>query len=670
MKKKLMKNLLLVLTMVVLCFAVGVMASAEDRAVIASGECGAQGDNVIWTLYDDGELVISGEGAMENYLKVLEHGYMIEGRPWCYYEIHKLTVEEGVTSIGSASFYTNSVSYINLMEEVHLPKTIEEIGAKAFENCKSLKNVTMPDSVTDLGFDAFRDCVNLTSINISKNITLIDDYTFSNCEKLRNVEIPDGVTVINTHAFAFCDSLTSINIPDSVTTIGVCAFYGCQNLTNIYLGSNVSNIDYFAFDNCNKLSSITVDESNKYFSSNEDGVLFNKDKTVLVKYPMGKVEKHYTIPETVTTIDDYAFLFNFKIENVTIPDSVTQIGNYSFYGCFSLIDIIIPASIESIGEYAFGECIGVTNIIINDGVKNIGEGVFAYMPFMDKVVVRSKDVVVGLGAFCANAFSVADISREEFIDLYAKWFYGFEDYEAAQEKLDKHMIYADGTIFIGTIYCHPDSTVEAYAKEYTEMFGEVKYELTHFYKDEWTYDYDNMIRYRKCIHCDELETEPLETTGNGDVEIIEPVDPDTDFVVDVITDYVIIEEALANGIAGDWEIVKAFDITMTGKDGVHVQPDGTVKVKLPLDWSKDGVYKVYRVNEDGTLTDMNAYRQGSHMVFDTDHFSVYVIVDESEKTDAPITPDEPEKATKDNLFTRLLDFIKAFFELIKSFFNR
>ena len=223
----------------------------------------------------------------------------------------------------------------------------------------------------------------------------------------------------------------------------------------------------------------------------------------------------------------------------------------------------------------------------------------------------------------------------------------------------------DDIVHLSTIYCHAGSTAEAYAIE-----NGVDYELTHFFEGEWTYDYDNMIRYRKCIHCDELETEALETTGDSDVEIIEPVDPDTDFTVDVVEDYVIIEETISNNVTTDFEIIKAFDISLKNKDGVHVQPDGTVKVKLPLDWSKDGVYKVYRVNDDGTLTDMNAYREGSHMVFDTDHFSIYVIVDESEKTDAPATPDDPQEETKDSFFSELIDLIKAFFELIASMFKK
>ena len=153
----------------------------------------------------------------------------------------------------------------------------------------------------------------------------------------------------------------------------------------------------------------------------------------------------------------------------------------------------------------------------------------------------------------------------------------------------------------------------------------------------------------------------------GDVEIIEPTNPDTDFTVDEITDYVVIEETLENGVSADWEIIKAFDINLKNKDGVHVQPDGTVKVKLPNDWSKSGVYKVYRVNDDGTLTDMNAYRQGSHLVFETDHFSVYVIVVENE---AEVTPDEPQGEPEDDFFAKIFDLIMSFFDLIFSIFKK
>ena len=135
---------------------------------------------------------------------------------------------------------------------------------------------------------------------------------------------------------------------------------------------------------------------------------------------------------------------------------------------------------------------------------------------------------------------------------------------------------------------------------------------------------------RKCSLCG--YTESKISTNGGDVEIEAPEQPDVEFDVDHIetTDerYILVEEALGGTEDTDQEILKVFDINLNSKNGVHVQPSGTVKVKLPLDWEKEGNYKVYRVNEDGTLTDMEAYQQGSHMVFETDHFSLYVIVEE------------------------------------------
>ncbi len=147
---------------------------------------------------------------------------------------------------------------------------------------------------------------------------------------------------------------------------------------------------------------------------------------------------------------------------------------------------------------------------------------------------------------------------------------------------------------------------------------------------------------------------PLTNQGEGDVEIIAPEKPGFNFDVDNIEStgdrFIIIKENIVDNLGEDWELLKAFDITLKNKDGVHVQPDGTVKVKLPLDWEKEGNYKVFRVNDDGTLTDMYAVREGSHMVFETDHFSVYVIVEEN-----------PEEQSK--------DFLEFFIRIIKTFIS-
>ena len=224
-------------------------------------------------------------------------------------------------------------------------------------------------------------------------------------------------------------------------------------------------------------------------------------------------------------------------------------------------------------------------------------------------------------------------------------------YEDYYKEIEENVTFLDENKPISTIYCHAGSTAETYAIE-----NGVDYELTHFYEGEWTYNYENNVRTRKCIHCDELQVEELEIEEVSDNE------------------FLLIEEKVTNGIEGDVEVLKAFDINLKNSDGVHVQPDGTVKVKLPNDWSKNGVYKVYRVNDDGTLTDMNAYREGSHLVFDTDHFSIYVIVFEGtteEEPETPDTPAEPDTTECDcichatGFLNRILAFVyRVFIELL------
>ena len=666
MKKRLIKNFLLVVVMAVLCFAVMMTASAQDRTVIDSGECGAQGDNVIWTLYDDGELVISGEGEMKDYYG----DWGGHSTDWYEYDIYTVTIENGVTHIGAGAFYSDwsyenkivavhmadSVKSIgqkafyksNYLSEIYLSKALCEINEEAFYDCQSLKNIEIPDAVTMIGDYAFRDCDSLTTITIPRNVVDLGLGLFIDCDNLANAVLEEGITYIADSMFWGCRRLETITIPNTVITIADCALGYYSDLEEIKIPASVEFIGESAFACCYNLEKIIVDPDNKNYSSDEEGVLFNKDKTKLIQYPNGKTDSVYVVPETTKTISTGAFS-----------------------GLLDLEEIVLPSSLETLEYAAIANSPSIIRITIPENVRSVDSLAFCYSMFIEDIYVKGMDT-----RFIEYSLTIGNVrigvSREEFIEI-AKRYVSEKDEDARQDietEINDCLIYIDGLDY-PTIYCHEGSTMEAYAIEKAQeniLEYNIPYVLTHFYEDDWTYDYDNMIRYRKCIHCDELETEQLETTENSDVEIIEPVDPDTDFVVDVITDYVIIEEALANGIAGDWEIVKAFDITMTGKDGVHVQPDGTVKVKLPLDWSKEGVYKVYRLNDDGTLTDMNAYRQGSHMVFDTDHFSIYVIVDESEQVDVPT--DTPEEETKGNFFSKLIDLIKMFFALVKSWLER
>ena len=157
--------------------------------------------------------------------------------------------------------------------------------------------------------------------------------------------IPNGVTTIGDGAFDGCASLISVTIPGSVTTIGDFAFLGCKGLTEIH-----------------------VDRANCAYSS-RDGALFDREGTILVLYPEGRVGKTYAIPDSVTTIGDYAFSGCAGLTSVIIGDSVTSIGDWAFAGCAGLTSVTIGDSVTSIGDYAFYGCTGLTSVMISAGVR-------------------------------------------------------------------------------------------------------------------------------------------------------------------------------------------------------------------------------------------------------------------------------------------------------------
>ena len=256
-----------------------------------------------------------------------------------------------------------------------IPASVTRIGEFAFSRCESLTKVVIPDSVTNIGKRAFANCCSLTEVVIPNSVTNIGKGAFHKCESLIEVVIPNSVTSIGDRTFCGCSSLTEVVIPNSVTSIGGFAFHKCESLTEVVIPDSVVCINGNPFKDWNgKLECLSP--SFVY----EDNILFNKDKSRIISFRNQKLTS-YVIPNSVTSIGEFAFSRCESLTEIVLPDSVTSIGDHAFSRCRSLTEVVIPDSVTSIGDGAFSFCESLRSVVIPDSVTSIGDWAFSYCRF-------------------------------------------------------------------------------------------------------------------------------------------------------------------------------------------------------------------------------------------------------------------------------------------------
>jgi hypothetical protein len=308
-----------------------------------------------------------------------------------------------VKAIGDNAFYSRTS-----LTGITIPNSVTSIRSSAFQST-GLTSVVIPDSVTFIGDDAFRECKNLASITLPKGITAIQSETFYGCSVLGSVVIPDSVTRIGDRAFSGCNNLETINvssgnkwyssldgvlydknfstlfvypknregnvtIPDGIKRIYSYAFDSCNNLTGITIPDSVTDIGNHVFSGCGSLETINVSPGNTRYSS-LDGILYSKDFRALMVCPNGKVGT-VTIPDSVTTIQSFAFDRCTGLTGITIPEGITSIEKNTFVSCQMLTGITLPVSITSIGNSAFWGCRNLFSITIPENVISIEANAF------------------------------------------------------------------------------------------------------------------------------------------------------------------------------------------------------------------------------------------------------------------------------------------------------
>ena len=221
---------------------------------------------------------------------------------------------------------------------------------------------------------------------------------------IKSVSLPDGLTSIGNNAFSGCTSLTSVTIPDSVTSIGSDAFYGCTSLTSVTIPDSVTSIRDHAFYGCTSLTAINVAEGNTAYVS-ENGVLFNKSKTSLIQYPAGKTDSAYTIPDSVTSIENYAFLSADSLKSIEVSGNNPNFSSRS--GClYNKTGMTLRVCPAGLGTFTVGKDVAsvypgafsgnnLNEVVFSEGASaTLDERAFYDCMNLKKIVIESNANVV------------------------------------------------------------------------------------------------------------------------------------------------------------------------------------------------------------------------------------------------------------------------------------
>ena len=405
---------------------------ALPTGVLAAGTEGSCGEDLTYSLdLDTNVLTISGTGAMTDYANQnASPFYALRNN------IFGIVIEEGVTSIGSFAFSNlqkfNSISLPSTLTEIHasafycakgltscdIPDSVTLIGNKAFEGCNAMATVDLPASLVTIGERAFASCFVLQDVTLPAGLASIGAYAFSNCRAFTAVVIPESVTALPDQCFDNCWNVTSFTIPESVTALGQCVLSN-SSITEIYIPASVTSMLFDSFGwGENNMTDFIVDEANPNYCD-MDGVLYTKDKTVLMRCPMAKAGDFnidpackavgpsaldgcfnitaINIPEGVETISAGAFS-STGISSIVIPSTVTSFSAPLGF-CENLVTVEIYGDLDELGSGALRGLTSLETVILGPNVRGYGYGCFAECP-----VLRSVTVIEGLTTIDESCF--------------------------------------------------------------------------------------------------------------------------------------------------------------------------------------------------------------------------------------------------------------------------
>ena len=363
---------------------------ASEPNIVETGSCGAEGDNVTFILYDNGLLDISGNGEVKSYNDSNDSSPFKDNL-----SILSIVFEEGITKISTGIF-----SGCSNIESVTLPDTLISIYPTAFEDCVKLKSIHLPKGLETI-YGHFYEVESLEEITVDENNNYFSDdngvlynkskttiIAYPVSKTLKSYEILNGVRTIDYGCFQN-DCIESIILPETITYINQYAVYGCSKIKNIYIPKNVIWISEENFYECDSLERFEVSVENTNYSTDEENVLYNKDKTEVIKYPEAKDNITYKVADTVNVIDVACFYYCTNLKNVILPEQLIVIEDRAFSGCKKLENVDLPKSVTELGQSAFSGCYNLNSINLHEGITSIGYSAFSYCIALTEVSLPS-----------------------------------------------------------------------------------------------------------------------------------------------------------------------------------------------------------------------------------------------------------------------------------------
>ena len=390
--------------------------------LIDSGSCGAQGASVRWELYGNGDLYISGTGAIAD-------GYFYNEN-----RINSVFIGEGVTDIGEDCFrncfelhqaiFPNSLHTIGheaflytLLRVAVIPEHVTTIDGGAFKYCPALESAFLPDSVFELGDGVFMGDGRLSSVRLPANITVLTRSLFDGCKSLESIEIPDSVKRIQKGCFCQC-GLKSIQLPEGLEVLenkgedglsGSGVFQDCQQLEEITLPKSLKTIEGSTFNGCESLREIRIPEKVRELA----GAAF---------YGCTSLER-VELPANLESIDGSCFKSCVSLREIELPAGVRELGSQVFFGCKSLESLEIPDGVQALPGGLFFGCTSLREIKLPASVTEIGYEVFSGCNKLQQVPLPKRLTSIGKWAFqnCAALESLCfpaslrSIGQEAFV---------------------------------------------------------------------------------------------------------------------------------------------------------------------------------------------------------------------------------------------------------------